>query len=168
MTSVPRIVSQPSAPAEDSLRRRLTPSIPPSWDRASSGSAEVAIDGVIRFLDRLVELPLPAWLAIGQGLMADSADHAVRQDAWADVESAIARHQLGPAAWRVRDALETAAFLVSRRAPQWTRATRCQFAATQGATHAAALALLTRAHIALESVRVLCAPFAPFIDRLLG
>lgn len=125
--------------------------------RTADGMREDAAE----FLERLVALPLPTWLAIGGGLMADRDGLAVRQGAWADVEAALTAHGLAVVTWRVRDAVETVSFLVSQHAGRWSREARCQFATTHGAAEAAALALLTAGHVRADTVRVLCAPFAP-------
>jgi hypothetical protein len=124
--------------------------------------AETGLDAVSEFLVGLLELPMASWLTIGRELMTDRHGLAVRQAAWSDVEEAIGAHNLAYSAWRVRDALETAVFLVSRRVPRWSRDERCQFAATHGAASAAALALRACAYVRPDVVRILCSPFAPF------
>ena len=123
-----------------------------------------ALASVSEFVDSLVEVPLETWLAIGRNLVADRNGLAVRQAGWGKVETAVREGDLGLAAWSVRDALDTVAFLASRHASRWSREERCAFAATQGAAEAAALALLVRARIRDETVRALCAPFADSIE----
>ena len=125
-----------------------------------SAALSAALEDVDGFIDRLVESPLLVWLTIGRRLMADREGLTVRQSAWTDVDAAIAANGLGVAAWYTRDTVETAVCLVSRRMTRWSREERCAFAATHSAAEAASLALLARAHIPAESLRVLCAPFA--------
>ena len=123
-----------------------------------------ALDVVNQFVDRLLDLPLSTWLAIGRDLMADRDALAVRQRAWTELESAIASAGLGILAWYTRDAVETVVCLVSRDRACWSREDRCRCAATHGAAEAAALGLLGRAHISADTLRVLCAPFAREIE----
>jgi hypothetical protein len=118
------------------------------------------------FVYRLVELPFSEWLAIGQSVVSDRSGIPVRRSAWALVDAAITKQGLAVAAWYVRDAVDTAAFLVSRRVPSWPRDGRRMFAAAHGAAEAAALALLARAHMSLESLSILCAPFGNPLDEL--
>ena len=130
-----------------------------------TGGAELAVTGeqalgdVHAFLDRLIELPLPKWLAIGSELMADRQGLSCRQAAWSGVEAAIADLGLGLRAWYTREAVETIAFLVSRRVSRWSHNERCRFAATHGAADAAALSLLVQPHIPAGTLRILCEPF---------
>ena len=84
----------------------------------------------------------------------------VRQRALTDVANAIAEQGLEMVAWYVRDTIETAVCLASRQSSHWSREDRCRFASAHGAAEAAALALLARHHIAIESLCALCAPFA--------
>lgn len=144
------------------LRMAVVALPPPS--RGVAARTETDLDGVTAFLDGLFELPLASWLAIGRALIADRQGLAVRQAAWSDVEDAIGTYNLAVAAWHVRDALETVVGLVSRPVPGWSRDERCQFAAAHGAGEAAALALRARAHVRHDIVRILCSPFAPFLD----
>jgi hypothetical protein len=165
MIPVARIASpaRSESAAQSSPRPRTAVTALPRAVLALSVPAETALDSVSEFLDGLVELPVASWLTIGRALMADREQLAVRQAAWSEVEEAIAAHNLAPAAWEVREALETAVFLVSRPVQCWSREERCQFAATHGAAEAAALALRARAHVRPETARTLCSPFAPFL-----
>jgi hypothetical protein len=95
--------------------------------------------------------------------MVNREQSVVRQAAWCAVEEAIAAHGLALAACEVRDALETAIFLVSRPVQRWSRVERCQFAATHGAAETAALALRAGAHVRPGTIRTLCSPFTPFV-----
>lgn len=130
------------------------PSVAPAMGLAS------AID----FAGGLLALEVFQWLAIGRHIIADRTGLAVRQSAWVAVERTLDAERLALTAWEVRDALETAAYLVSRRACRWTPERRRQFAATQGAADAAAMALLARGHLRPEIVRTLCSPFTQPID----
>jgi len=147
-------------------RRRWVERVPARSVAAAQPSRELetelaSTDG---FIDALVDLPLESWLAIGRDLVADRNGLSVRQDAWADVEAAITRRDLGMTVWSVRDALDTAAFLASRHASGWSREKRCAFAAAHGAAEAAALSVLVRADIPAESLRALCGPFATSLE----
>lgn len=120
---------------------------------------EASAGDVTAFVDHLLELRLPGWLAIGRGLIADRDGRFVRLSAWGDVERALAEHGLAVDAWQVREGLATAAWFVNRSGARWTREERRAFAATLGAADAAAMALLARPYISVETVRTLCAPF---------
>jgi hypothetical protein len=115
------------------------------------------------FVDRLVELPLSDWLAIGTELSADGG--VVAQRTWHCVQRTIARVGLGLTAWKVRDAVVTAAFLASRRKMRWSRDERSSFATARGAAEATALAFLVRDHVDIETLRCLFAPFASCLTR---
>lgn len=163
MIPASRIPSFARSESGTSPRRRV-PVIPlPPLGPGPAAPAETGLDSVSEFLDGLLELPVGSWLAIGRALMAAREGLAVRQAAWSDVEDAIGTHDLALAAWDVRDALESAVYLISRRVPRWSREERCQFAAAHGAAEAAALALLAREHVRPEVVRILCSHFAPLV-----
>ncbi|HKW10962.1 MAG TPA: hypothetical protein VJO33_11335 [Gemmatimonadaceae bacterium] len=112
------------------------------------------------FLDQLVELPSAKWLAIGEALVADRDGIPVRQRSWEEVDATLIRGRLGLAVWRVREAVDTVAFLATREWPRWSRHERRVFAAAHGAAEAAALALLARDELPVEAYRALTAPFA--------
>ncbi|HET9730858.1 MAG TPA: hypothetical protein VFR41_15610 [Acidimicrobiia bacterium] len=118
-----------------------------------------ALATVDDFLGYLYEWPLAAWLTIGRELSASGSLHS-RRLAWMDVEVAITDHRLEIAAWRVRDAIETAVCLASRKSSRWSREERCVFAAAHAAAEGAALALLVQRYIPAESLGALCAPLA--------
>lgn len=120
-------------------------------------------EGVNIFVDRLAELPAPEWVRIGRIVASDAAAVPVRRRAWTIVDEAITTLCFAVTAWCIRDAVETAACLASRTAPEWSRDGRLMFAATHGAAEAAALALLVRAHVDRDSVGVLCAPFGALV-----
>ena len=159
MTHASRLLPPDNA-AGTSLRRRATLALLPPLSSELPATTEAALDAAMRFMDRLVELRLRDWLAVGRRLIADREGLAVRQRAWMEVDAAIGAHGLALAAWHMREALETAAFLVSQTASRWTREERRQFAATQGAAEAAALALLAQTHTRTDTVRTLWEPFA--------
>lgn len=156
----------PSDGAAATTRWQRTERLPFPGVAALTPIEEEALLSVDSFVDRLVELPLFMWLAIGIELMAEPEGLVVRQRAWCDVEAAIAEAGLGITAWHVRDAVETTACLVSRRQSRWSRAERCRFAATHGAADAAALALLAQPHIPAETLRVLRRPFAASLQPM--
>ncbi len=76
------------------------------------------------------------------------------------MNASVAHNGLGLAAWHVRDAVETIAFLKSRNNPNLSRSDRRVFAAAHAAAEDAALATLTRQHLSAQDFAVLCAPFA--------
>lgn len=166
MRSASRTLSIPRSDGAATARARVptgTIVLPPACAEPNPAD-KAALDAVNGFVDRLVDLPPFMWLSIGRGLMADREGLLVRQTAWSDVEAAIRENGLDMAAWYARDGVETAACLVSRRVPRWSREERCAFAATHGAAEAATLALLAHQHISPERLRVLCAPFATEAD----
>jgi hypothetical protein len=113
------------------------------------------------FVERLGDLPLESWLAIGRAVTA-SRSAASYSGAWPAVEQAIARQDLGLAAWHIRDDIETLVYLVSHAGELVSRADRSVFAAAHGAAEDAALALLVRDHVSADKVDRLCAPFASY------
>ena len=125
-------------------------------------SDEPALACVNAFVDRLLDLPFFAWLAIGQSV---SSEHGlpVRRAARDALDVAIVDHGLGVPAWYVRDAVETAAFLAARGVSQWSRRERALFAAAHGTAETAALALLARAHLPAAMLRTLSISFASYI-----
>ena len=112
------------------------------------------------FLDHLVELPAAEWLAIGEDLIADRNGVPVRHRTWAELEAILLRGRFGLAVWKVREAVDTVAFLATREWPRWSRHERRLFAAAHGAAEAAALALLARDELPADAYRALIAPFA--------
>ena len=134
--------------------------VPPAEAEAESWSAGAALVCVDAFLHRLVDLPLAHWLAIGEALVADREYVPVRQRAWDKLESDLNDRRLGVAAWQVRDAVDTAAHIASRESHHWLSHDRACFAAAHGAAEAAALALLARDQLPIETYRALTAPFA--------
>src|SRR5262249_33673562 len=116
------------------------------------------------FIQRLCDLPLHSWLAIGRAVIAARSETAYAS-AWSSVERAIAKRDLGLAAWHVRDDVETIAYLASHSADQLSRSDRPVFAAAHGAAEDAALALLVQSSIASVDLELLCAPFATQVPR---
>ena len=116
------------------------------------------------FLDRLADLPLTTWLATGRALADDREGLNVRQSAWEMLDAAIASHGLGLAAWSMRDAVETIAFLKTRELCEWSPAERRYFACAQGAAEAATLAVLARDHLSDHDFQALVASFCQCID----
>jgi hypothetical protein len=85
-----------------------------------------------------------------------------------NVAIVIAEQRFHVAAWYVRDAVETAAFLARRQMYRGSREERCLFAAAHGAAEVATVALLAREHVSTESLCALCAPFVRHLDVPLG
>jgi len=139
---------------------RATPSAPSTPPRELAAA----------FLDRLDDLPRAGWIAVGRRLLADPAGHASRQAAAAALTAAIAEQGLVVAAWRLRDAVETAAQLASagclphggRRgalAP-CTASERRALEAARLAAERAVLALLVHRWLSAEDYARLVSPFA--------
>lgn len=118
-----------------------------------------ALESANAFLDRLGELPLSEWLDIGRAIETDRNALAQRSTAWVILDATIADRQLSVAAWYVRDAVETVAFLARNSGPKLSRTDRRAFAGAQGAAEEAALAVLARAHLSAQDFDALCAPF---------
>ena len=124
-----------------------------------SEAQEPALAQAKTFVERLCALRLDSWLAIGRAVTGNRGS-AAYTEAWTAVNLAIAQHKLGFAAWRVRDDIETLAYLTSRCGRPLLRGDRPVFAAAHGAAEDAALALLVREHVSPAQVALLCAPFA--------
>jgi hypothetical protein len=71
----------------------------------------------------------------------------------------IREQHLGVAAWDIRDAVETAAFLVTPSHARCSRTERQVWDAARGAAEDAAIALLARAYLEAPDFETLCAPF---------
>jgi hypothetical protein len=125
-----------------------------------TASADSALTQADAFVDRLVEIPLAGWVAVGRSITNDRARLSVRRQACHRLDAILDQGALGLSAWGVRDAVETAGFLVSRSAPRWSRDERTMFAAAQVAAETAALALLARAYLSGGILRLLLSPFA--------
>ncbi len=121
------------------------------------------------FVERLADLPLESWLAVGRAVTGHRASDAYAS-AWTAVEQAIAQQKLGFAAWHVRDDIETLAHLTIRSGAPLLRRDRPLFAAAHGAAEDAALALLVREHVSPAHVALLCAAFASqaWLDKRLA
>ena len=120
---------------------------------------EPALALVKEFVEQLCSLPLDGWLAIGHGVMNNRCT-AAYSNAWHAVQQAIARNDLGLAAWHVRDEIETLAYVASHSGAPLSRANRPVFAAAHGAAEDAAMSLLVGAEISLADLELLSAPFA--------
>lgn len=121
---------------------------------------EPALVSVNAFVDRLAALTLDQWLDVGHRLVTDHETLALRSTSWAIMDATIADRRLGVAAWHVRDAVETTAYLASDAASRLSRRERRLFAGAHAAAEDAALAVLVREHLSLEDFAVLCKPFA--------
>jgi len=126
---------------------------------------EPALAAVNAFADRLAELPLSEWLAVGRTLVEDPSIYAHRETPYAILETTVNDRRLGVAAWYVRDAIETSAYYASQPMKRWTSAERRAFAAAHAAAEEAALAILARVHLGAEDFAALCAPFAPWLSE---
>lgn len=114
------------------------------------------------FADRLAELPIDEWLAIGNALLREAGD-ARRSHALSLVDAVITEQGLAVQAWYIRDAVETSTHGVRDLPRRWTRTERIAFAAAHGAAEAGALAMLAGNHLPPGDVRLLCEPFAEVI-----
>ena len=155
-------LSVSSASGAAKLVRRLRASQFPS-PQAERGDAE-SVACLDAFLDRLIELPLAEWLAIGNSVVAERDRVFVRQQAWNELEAALLHGRFGVAVWRVRDAVDTAAYIAARESHTWSRHERGTFAAAHGAAETAALALLARDHLSPVTYGALTGPFAACIS----
>jgi hypothetical protein len=116
------------------------------------------------FADRLGDLPLARWLAVGHSIIATGTPSPEQTAAWANAERAIVEQRLDLAAWHVRDAVETVAYLAGHSARKLSRNDRRAFAAAHGAAEETALALLVSRRLSVVDLERLCAPF----DDLVG
>ena len=116
------------------------------------------------FLDRVAEWPLTMWLDTGRALVTDRAALPVRQAAWEALDAVLASSGLGFAAWSMRDAVETLAFLKTRELCEWTPTERRYFASAHGAAEAATLAVLARDYLRDEEFQALVAAFAQCVS----
>jgi len=114
---------------------------------AARAVEQAAVAEVNAFVDWLAALPLSAWLEVGRAISGNREQIAARGLAWEFLQDAIAEHDLQVAAWFVRDAVETAAFLASHSVRRWSPGERRVFAAAHGGAEAAALSLLGRSFL---------------------
>lgn len=114
---------------------------------------------VTSFIDRLADLPPSEWVAIGRAAVDDRTTAAARSTSAVIVDATIAHWQLGVAAWYVRDAIETIAFLARNTTHGLSRADRRMFLVAQLAAEDVALALLVQPCLPAQDFDVLCAPF---------
>lgn len=112
------------------------------------------------FVDRLSELPRETWVAVGRRLAENVELQGRRATARLLLDAAIADRGLSLAAWYVKDAVETSAFLAARTAVGMTRSERRAFACAHGAAEVCALALLTERSLPVSDFETLYRPFA--------
>ena len=117
------------------------------------------------FTDWLAELPPAAWLEVGRSIVGDRPQGAARDTAWTALQAAVADEDLRIAAWCVRDAVDTSAFLASRAARRWSNVERRLFAAAHRAAESAALALLAGSLLPVDYFMIL---YGPFTNRVGG
>jgi hypothetical protein len=121
-------------------------------------SDELALERVDGFVDRIAALPVASWLEIGRLIICGTPSSAERSCARTALENVIAGHELSVAAWFVRDAVETSAFIASyghlRRSTE-----RHQFAAARRAAEESALVMLVQGRLNVASFETLTAPF---------
>lgn len=147
------------------LRRMRTGRLPLPREVAGLTPEDVpALAPVDAFADRLAEMALASWLAIGRSLVEGASVSALRATPYAILEATINDRGLAIAAWYVRDAIETSAYYASPPLHRWTRMERRCFAAAHAAAEEAGLAMLARAFLSSEDFDALCAPFAPWVD----
>jgi hypothetical protein len=99
------------------------------------------------------------WLELGGDIADARAQSAARSSAWDGLQVAIFDQGMQLAAWYVRDAVETAAFLASHSGRRRSREDRLRFAAAHGAAETAALALLARPYLTQEHFSILTRRF---------
>ncbi len=124
---------------------------------------EPALADVNTYVDRLAELPLDQWLAIGRSVIERGSSAEPEATAFVILEATLADQGLDIAAWYARDAVETSAFFVARSAAGWTKHDRRVFAAAHAAAETAALALLARDKLSGTDLSLLIGPFAPLV-----
>lgn len=139
------------------LERRMRARLSPSRGDERDECKEDAIQRVIPFIERSAEYPVSAWLKFGEAAVADEPDRASRSTARAILDATIADRRMAVAAWLVRDAVDTAAFLVRHSARDISRLNRRHLVAAQQAIEEAALAMLAQRHLSRADVEVLCA-----------
>ena len=132
---------------------------------SSTEGDEPSLARVDPFIDRLADLPLSEWIAIGRAVLEDRQAASTRSTSSAIVDATIAHWQLDIAAWHVRDSVETVAFLARDANQALSRTDRRMFFAARRAGEDAALALLVHPCLPDEDLQVL---FAPFAARDLG
>jgi hypothetical protein len=128
-------------------------------------SEDSSAGNVTAFVDRLAELALRDWLELGADIAAVSAQSAAWDDAWHGLQLAVSDHGLQLAAWYVRDAVQTAAFLASRRARRCSRRDGLVFSAARRAAESAALAIIARPYLDPEDFSLLQKPVAHLVAR---
>lgn len=140
--------------------RRRTGRLPlPDQVTALEEAGSPVFDRVNEFVDRLAELPLSQWVAIGRALATDAEFRAARSSARVILDATISDRALGVAAWYVKDAVETAVFFASAGATI-PGADRAALAGAHGAAEAAALALLAEPSLSATDFLALYQPFA--------
>ena len=129
-----------------------------------SQEAEPALGPVTAFADRLAELPVLTWIAVGRSLIESPSMHPLREARCAILEATIGAQNLTVAAWYARDTIETAAHYASGDTTGWTAAHRRTFEAAWAAAETAAIALVARPFLSAEDFSALCAPFAELLS----
>jgi hypothetical protein len=142
-------------------RRGGRPVVPPRPLRSVDG---LSVSQVAPFVDGLGVLTLEEWLDIGRVILADRDGLSSRVTAWVILEATIADRRLDVAAWYVRDAVETMAYLARRTAPL-SRSERRLFMAAHGGAEEAALAVMAREHMAVLDFEALVAPFRRLVQE---
>jgi len=110
-------------------------------------------DSVNTFIDFLAELPPDAWLAIG-ALTPVEASRA------ATLEETIVHQQLQVDAWRVKDDVQTLAFLASRSLSARSTHAHGTMARARTAAERAGLAIVARPWLSSSDVAELLSPFS--------
>jgi hypothetical protein len=142
------------------LRRMRTGRLPlPPQVAELAANDEPPLAAVNAFADRLADLPLSSWLAVGKSLVDNPTAYAHRATPFAILEATINDRGLAVAAWYVRDAIDTSAHYASHTTTRWTSRDRRAFAAAHAVAEETALALLARPHLSADDYSALCAPF---------
>jgi hypothetical protein len=152
-----------SANAAGPRARRV---LPPSRRAAGrpARAEEPSVECASVFVDRLADLPLEHWVAIGRRLLADEALRSQRSTALAILEATITANDLAVAAWFARDGVVTAAFYATSDVPRLTPAERRAFAAACAAAEDTAFAVIARDHLAECDFALLAAPFEQVVS----
>jgi hypothetical protein len=132
--------------------RNRTESTQPLRTMSSSSNA---------FVDGLAELAIADWLDIGCRMQDDDVFAVERHAARARLEAALESGRLALAAWHVRDAVETVAYLACDGARCLSPTSQRHLALARAAAEDAALTMLVGDELSCEDRGILCAAFNP-------
>jgi hypothetical protein len=121
-------------------------------------------NAVSEFVDRVSQLPLAEWIAVGQVAASCQSVAPTPAHVHAQVQQALANKHLLLRAWEIRDAIDSLA--LRRREGLRLNAQDIMLITMAGsAMRDAALALLVRDDLAATVVEAQCAPCAALIRR---